>query len=95
MADKVPAAAPKMHSGGVVPKDGTYTLQGGEKVTPKEEAPKPSMYRAMHQLRKGKLHEALGIPHDGDIPAEKVEAAHKSDNPHVAAMAKLHSMRGK
>jgi hypothetical protein len=26
--------APKMHSGGIVPKDGVYTLQKGEKVIP-------------------------------------------------------------
>jgi hypothetical protein len=90
-----PDATPTMHTGGVVPKDGKYVLQGGEKVIPKEEAPKTSMYRAMHHLRKGGLHEAVGVPNGENIPAEKLEAAHKSDNPHVAAMAKLHSMRGK
>jgi hypothetical protein len=91
-------AIPSMHSGGVVPKDGIYNLQGGEKVIPKD---KPvakknvSLYRAMHHLRKGGLHDAVGVPQGENLPAEKVDAASKSDNPHVAAMAKLHAMRGK
>jgi len=95
--DRTPAV-PSMHTGGVVPKDGVYNLQGGEKVIPKD---KPvakknvSLYRAMHHLRKGGLHDAVGIPQGEDIPADKLESAHKSDNSHVAAMAKLHSMRGK
>lgn len=80
---------PSMHSGGVVPKDGIYNLQGGERVIPKDKpvAKKISMYRAMHQLRKGGLHKEVGVPHDQAIPADKLEAARNSDNSHVAQMA--------
>jgi hypothetical protein len=95
--DRTPAV-PSMHTGGVVPKDGVYNLQGGEKVIPKD---KPvakknvSLYRAMHQLRKGGLHKALGIPQDETIPAEKLESARNSDNSHVAHMANFaHTMGG-
>jgi hypothetical protein len=54
-----------------------------------------SHYRAMHQLRKGGLHDHLGIPKDDTIPADKLEAASKSPNAHVAQMAKFHAQRGK
>jgi hypothetical protein len=48
-----------------------------------------SLYRAMHSLRKGGLHRALGVPSDKKIPAERVEAATHSPNKHVAAMARF------
>jgi len=46
-----------------------------------------SLYRAMHHLNKGGLHRALGVKEGEPIPAEKLEAAKKSSNPHVAHMA--------
>ena len=55
----------------------------------------PSLYRAMHKLRKGGLHRALHIPEGEKIPAEKVQAARASKNPHVAHMANFaHTMSG-
>jgi hypothetical protein len=89
-------ATPSMHTGGVVPKDGVYNLQGGEQVIPKDKAvakKNVSMYRAMHQLRKGGLHDAVGVPHGQPIPPEKIDAATKSDNAHVAQMANFHNMK--
>lgn len=50
-------------------------------------AKKVSPYRAMHQLRKGGLHRALNVPVDENIPAERMETAKKSKNPHVQQMA--------
>jgi hypothetical protein len=55
----------------------------------------PSLYRAMHHLRKGGLHKALGIPQDEKIPASKVEAATHSKNSHVAHMANFAQTMGK
>jgi len=46
-----------------------------------------SLYRAMHHLRRGGLHEALGIDKDKSIPAEKLEAAKNSKNSHIQHMA--------
>lgn len=52
-----------------------------------------SLYRAMHHLRKGGLHRALHVPEGEKIPAEKIESAKNSDNPHVARMANFaHTM---
>lgn len=52
-----------------------------------------SLYRALHHLRKGGLHEALGVPKGEKIPAEKVASARNSDNPHIAHMANFaHTM---
>jgi len=54
-----------------------------------------SLYRAMHHLRKGGLHRALGVPEDETIPAAKLEAARNSSNEHVAHMANFaHTMGG-
>jgi hypothetical protein len=54
-----------------------------------------SLYRAMHHLRKGGLHKALGVPQDENIPAEKLQAARNSDNPHIQHMANFaHTMGG-
>jgi hypothetical protein len=47
----------------------------------------PSLYRAIHGLRHGGLHKALGLPLDEKIPEEKLESAKHSDNPHTAHMA--------
>ena len=47
----------------------------------------PSLYRALHHLRKGGLHKALGVPEDKPIPAEKLEAAKNSKSSHVRHMA--------
>lgn len=49
----------------------------------------PSLYRAMHHLRKGGLHRALGVPEDETIPEAKVNAATHSSSPHIAAMANM------
>lgn len=48
-----------------------------------------SLRRAMHHLRKGGLHRALGIPEGEKIPTDRLEAARHSDNPHVVHMANL------
>jgi hypothetical protein len=53
----------------------------------------PSLYRALHHLRKGGLHRALGVPEDKTIPASKLEAAKHSSNPHIQHMANFaHTM---
>lgn len=58
-------------------------------------AKNPSLYRAMHHLRKGGLHRALGIPEGENIPAERLASARNSSNPHVAHMANFaHTMKG-
>jgi hypothetical protein len=44
-----------------------------------------SLYRAMHQLRKGNLHRALGIPEGDTIPAEKLEVK-EGDSEHTKHM---------
>jgi hypothetical protein len=49
----------------------------------------PSLYRALHHLRKGGLHAALGVKPDEKIPASKVEAATHSKNEHIAHMARF------
>jgi hypothetical protein len=55
----------------------------------------PSLYRAMHHLRKGGLHRALHVPEGQKIPAEKIAAAKNSSNSHVAHMANFaHTMAG-
>lgn len=46
-----------------------------------------SLYRAMHHLRKGGLHRALGVPEGEKIPEAKLEAAKHSSNEHVRHMA--------
>lgn len=50
-------------------------------------AKNPSLYRAIHHMRKGGLHRALGVPEDETIPASKIEAATHSSNEHVRHMA--------
>jgi hypothetical protein len=58
-------------------------------------AKNPSLYRAMHHLRKGGLHRALHVPESETIPAEKIAAARNSSNAHVAHMANFaHTMGG-
>lgn len=47
----------------------------------------PSLYRALHKLRKGGLHRALHVPEGEKIPKAKVEAATHSKNEHVRKMA--------
>lgn len=47
----------------------------------------PSLYRALHKLRKGNLHKALHVSQDEKIPAAKLEAASHSDSPHIRHMA--------
>jgi hypothetical protein len=54
-----------------------------------------SLYRALHHLRKGGLHRALGVAEGEKIPAEKVQAARHSKNEHVRHMANFaHTMSG-
>jgi hypothetical protein len=50
---------------------------------------KSSFYRSMRHLRKGGLHDALHIPRDQKIPAERLAAAKNSSNDHVKKMAVL------
>ena len=47
----------------------------------------PSLYRALHKLRKGGLHRALGVAEGDKIPASKLAAARKSSNSHIRHMA--------
>lgn len=54
-----------------------------------------SLYRAMHHLRKGGLHRALGVPEGETIPQSKIEAATHSKNEHVAHMARFAKTMGK
>jgi hypothetical protein len=49
--------------------------------------PKHSLYRAIHHMRRGGLHRALGVSENDKIPAEKIEAATHSSNGHIAHMA--------
>jgi hypothetical protein len=52
-----------------------------------------SLYRALHHLRKGGLHRALGVPAGQKIPAEKIASAKNSDNEHIRKMANFaHTM---
>lgn len=53
-----------------------------------------SLYRAMHHLRHGGLHRALGVPESQNIPKAKVEAATHSQNSHVAHMANMAKTMG-
>lgn len=46
-----------------------------------------SLYRAIHHLKKGGLHRALGVPEGEKIPAEKLEQARNSSNEHIRHMA--------
>lgn len=46
-----------------------------------------SPYRAMHHLRKGGLHKALGVSEGEAIPADKLESARNSKNEHIKRMA--------
>lgn len=48
-----------------------------------------SLYRAIHHLRHGGLHAALGIPEDKTIPKSRIEAATHSKNSHVMHMANM------
>jgi len=47
----------------------------------------PSLYRALHKLRKGGLHRALHVPAGEKISESKLSAAEHSTNPHVKKMA--------
>ena len=47
----------------------------------------PSLYRALHRLRRGGLHRALGISESEPIPAKKLEAARHSKSEHIRRMA--------
>lgn len=51
----------------------------------------PSLYRAIHGLRHGRLHRALHVPLDKPIPESKLSAAKHSDNPSVVHMANFAS----
>jgi hypothetical protein len=54
-----------------------------------------SLYRALHHLKLGGLHRALGVPESENIPEEKIEQAKHSDNQHLAHMANMaHTMEG-
>lgn len=92
-----PIAKPKMlKHGGKVQKTGIALVHKGETVIPAndhddddEPAPNISLHRALHHLNKGGLHRALGVPEGTDIPKDKLSAAKKSTNPHVAKMAQF------
>ncbi len=49
-----------------------------------------SHYRALHHLRKGGLHKALGLAEGTDLTKEHLEKATKSENSHVSTMADLY-----
>lgn len=54
-----------------------------------------SLHRALHDMNKGGLHRALGVPEGQPIPADKMEKAKNSKNPHVRKMAQFaHTMEG-
>lgn len=46
-----------------------------------------SLYRAMHKLRKGGLHRALGVEEGKPIPKDKLVQAKNSKNSHIRRMA--------
>ncbi len=50
-------------------------------------AKNPSLYRALHHLRKGGLHRALHVPEGEPIPAAKLAAGKKSANAHIRHMS--------
>lgn len=52
-------------------------------------AKNPSLYRAIHHMRRGGLHKALGVPEGEPIGKNKIEAATHSLNEHVAHMARF------
>lgn len=54
-----------------------------------------SLYRAIHHLRHGGLHRALGVSEDSTIPKEKIEAATHSSSPHVKKMAEFAKTMGR
>jgi hypothetical protein len=55
----------------------------------------PSLYRAIHHMRKGGLHRALHVPEGETIPKEKLEAAKHSDNEHIRKMSQFaHTLMG-
>ena len=54
-----------------------------------------SLYRALHHLRKGGLHRALGVPEGEKIPAAKLSAARNSKSEHVRHMANFAHAMGK
>ena len=55
----------------------------------------PSLYRALHQLRKGNLHKALHVPAGEKIPAAKIAAGRNSSNEHIRKMSEFaHVMSG-
>jgi len=55
----------------------------------------PSLFRALHHLRHGGLHRALGVAEDDKIPSARLEAARHSENGHVRKMAEFaHTMKG-
>ena len=49
----------------------------------------PSLYRAMHHLRHGGLHDALHVPRDQNIPYERKVAASHSRNSHIQHMGQM------
>ena len=53
-----------------------------------------SLYRALHHLRHGGLHRALGVPEDEKIPAAKISSARNSKNSHIAHMANFAHVMG-
>jgi hypothetical protein len=53
-----------------------------------------SLYRAIHSLRHGNLHRALGISEDATIPKEKIEAATHSKSEHIRHMANFAKTMG-
>jgi hypothetical protein len=58
-------------------------------------AKNPSLYRAMHKLRRGGLHRALHVPEGEPISEEKLSEAENSSNSHIAHMARFaRTMKG-
>jgi hypothetical protein len=55
-------------------------------------AKNPGLYRAIHKLKHGGLHDALNIPRDQKIPESKIAAAKNSKNSHISKMANFASV---
>jgi hypothetical protein len=53
-----------------------------------------SLYRALHHLKSGGLHRALGVEEGTPIPKEKLAAARNSKNEHVRHMANFAKTMG-
>lgn len=79
--------------GGIVKKTGLALVHEGETIVPKDAAEGThnglSKHRVLRHILRGGLHRAIGFKEGDVIPDDKLDEAAGSENPHVAAMAKL------